>query len=133
MAYSMAGLFVKLSLGLGYLRILKLRHIDTRWERLVCYAVIAFSCTMNLQFFFTVLFTCAGDGFMPSQNAFAITTGKCSTMGKTFLLVSTYLQCATNVLVDWILVLLPIPSVLGSIMDRKTRLSIISILVFGAR
>jgi hypothetical protein len=88
---------------------------------------------MNLQFFFTVLFSCARKGYGPSETSLAIATGKCQLRDYHGLLVSTYLQSATNVAVDWILVLLPIPSVLGAFMERKTRLSIISILVLGAR
>jgi hypothetical protein len=131
-AYALGCFFVKLSLGLGYLRILKLRYMDPRWERFACYAIIVLSCLLNLQYFFYDLFSCARDGFMPLDNAFAIVTGKCFPLDNG-LLISSYVQSATNVIVDWILVLLPIPSVLGSIMDRKTRLSIISILLLGVR
>jgi hypothetical protein len=47
-------------------------------------------------------------------------------------LISAFIQNVTNVVVDWVLVLLPIPSIFGSIMDRKTRLALIGILVLGA-
>jgi hypothetical protein len=129
-AYALSCFFVKLSLGLGYLRILKARYMNPRWERFACYTVIVLSCLLNLQFFFFTLFSCAGDGFMPLETAYAIATRKCSLMNYG-ILVSSYLQSAGNLVVDWILVLLPIPSVLGLIMDKKTRLSIISILFLG--
>jgi hypothetical protein len=57
--------------------------------------------------------------------------GKCSLTNRR-LFISAYMQSATNVIVDWVFVLLPIPSVLGAIIDRKTRFSIISILFLGA-
>lgn len=98
----------------------------------MCYGVIAFSCSVNLLSFFAILFTCASDGFMPLDSASAIVMGKCS-IATHFDLVVMYLQSAANVVVDCILVLLPIPSVLGSIMDRRTRISIIGILTIGAR
>jgi hypothetical protein len=69
---------------------------------------------------------------MPLGVAAAIATGKCS-LANHGLRITGYMQSATNVIVDWILVLLPIPSVLGGIMDRKTRLSILGILLLGAR
>jgi hypothetical protein len=129
----MSCFFIKLSLGLGYLRILKLRHINTRWERIVCYVVIVCSCVMNLQLFFMVLFSCAADGFMPLDAPYGIATGKCDLVDNRGLLVSEYLQSATNVVADWTMVLLPIPTVLAEIIDKRTRLSIISILLIGAR
>jgi hypothetical protein len=70
---------------------------------------------------------------MPLDSASAIVGGQCLFLSNRSVLVTTYLQSAANVVVDWTLVLLPIPSVLGGIMNRKTRLSIISILVLGAR
>jgi hypothetical protein len=69
---------------------------------------------------------------MPLDSALAIATGKCTIPTHT-LFISTYIQSSTSVLVDWILVLLPIPSVLRAIMDRKTRISVIGILFLGAR
>jgi hypothetical protein len=67
---------------------------------------------------------------MPLDAPFAIATGRCSLV-QDLLMVSSYMQSATNVALDWILVLLPIPAVLGAIMDTKTRLAIIGILVLG--
>jgi hypothetical protein len=122
---------VKLSLGLGYLRILKLRHLDPRWERFVCYAIILFSCAMNSQHFFYAIFRCAGKGFTPAETASAIATGRCSLMSHGYI-ISAFIQNVTNVIVDWTLVLLPIPSIFGSIMDKHTRLALIGILVLGA-
>jgi hypothetical protein len=128
----MSCFFIKLSLGLGYLRLLRLRHIDTRWERIVCYAVIFLSCAINLEFFFIVIFACAPNGYMPLDAAAAIVTGRCNFTGSKLLLGSTYLQNSMNVAADLTLVLLPIPSIFGAIMDRRTRLSVIGILLVGA-
>jgi hypothetical protein len=128
----MSCFFIKLSIGLGYLRLLKLRHIDTRWERIVCYAVIILSCAINLEFFLNVVFGCARDGYMPLDAAFAIVTGRCDLVDSKLLHVSTYLQSSMNVATDLTLVLLPIPSIFGAIMDRRTRLSVIGILIVGA-
>jgi hypothetical protein len=86
---------------------------------------------MNLQNFFFVIFRCAADGFMPRDTALALVEGKCTATNKG-LIISTYIQSATSVIVDWILVLLPIPSIFKEIMDMKTRLSIIGILLLGA-
>jgi hypothetical protein len=128
----LACFFTKLSLGLGHLRILKFRHLKSHWEKYACYGIIAFSCTINLVSFFTVLFSCVPYGFTPLNSAAAIAMGNC-TIATYSNLIITYLQSTANVVVDWILVLLPIPSVLGAIMDRRTRLSIISILMLGTR
>jgi hypothetical protein len=69
---------------------------------------------------------------MPPNSASAVAAGRCS-LANEHNKVSTYLQSVTSVIIDWILVLLPIPSVFGTIMDRKTRFSIIAILLLGAR
>jgi hypothetical protein len=128
----LACFFLKLSLGLGHLRILKFQHLDSRWERVVCYAIIGFSCIINLHAFFSLLFTCAAYGVAPLQSASAIVAGKCF-LTTHYVFITTYLQSTANVVVDWTLVILPIPSVLGTIMDRRTRLSVIGILILGAR
>jgi hypothetical protein len=122
MAYAISCFFVKLSLGSGYLHILKFRHLDSRWERLVCYAFILVSCAVNLELFFYLLIVATERVFTPNQTGVKIGG-----------VISTYLQSATNVVIDWILVLLPIPSILEAILDRKTRFSIIGILLLGAR
>ncbi|KAF2416993.1 hypothetical protein EJ08DRAFT_703515 [Tothia fuscella] len=129
-AYTVSCFFVKLSLGLGFLRILKFRHIDPHWERLACYAVIAISCAVNLQLFFVVIFECAAQGYMPQDAAYALALRICPLANK-HVLISTYIQSVVSVIVDFILVLLPIPSIMKSIMDRRTRTSIIGILVLG--
>src|ERR1700761_6626649 len=118
----MSCFLIKLSIGLGYLRILKLRYLDPRWERVVCYTVIIVSSAANLQAFFYILFQCAGHGFMAQDVPFATVTGQCPGANHGGL-ISTYVQSVTNMVVDWILVLVPSPSVVGAIMDRKTRLS----------
>jgi hypothetical protein len=86
---------------------------------------------VNLQFFFYALFVCAGNGILPQDSAAAIVAGKCAVSNQG-IMISSYVQSVTNVIVDWILVLLPIPSVFEAIMDRRTRLSIIAILLLGA-
>jgi hypothetical protein len=128
----LACFFTKLSLGLGHLRILKFQHLDSRWERLLCYAVIVFSCVVNLLSFFAIVFACAEDGIMPLNSASAIAMGKCSILTYRNLVI-TYLQSAANVVVDLLFVLLPIPSIIKTIMDRRTRIAIIGILFLGAR
>jgi hypothetical protein len=129
-AYTVSCLFVKLSIGLGFLRILKFRHIDPRWERLACYAVIFVSCAVNLQLFFAVIFECVPEGYMPQDAAYALALRICPLANK-HVLISTYVQSIVSVIVDFILVLLPIPSIMKTIMDRKTRTSIIGILLLG--
>lgn len=68
---------------------------------------------------------------MPPDVAAAIVADRCSLSNKG-LIVSTYLQSVTSVVIDWIVVLLPIPSIFGVIIDKRTRLSIIGILLLGA-
>jgi hypothetical protein len=67
---------------------------------------------------------------MPQDNAYAIALRICPLANEP-LRVSTYIQSVISVIVDWSLVLLPVPSVLKTIMDRKTRISIIGILILG--
>jgi hypothetical protein len=129
-AYTVSCFFVKLSLGLGFLRILKFRHLDPRWERIACYAIIIVSCAVNLQLFLAVIFECAAEGYMPQDAAYALALHICPLANK-HVLISTYVQSVVSVIVDLILVLLPIPSIMKTIMDRKTRTSIIGILVLG--
>jgi hypothetical protein len=97
---------------------------------MICYAIIIVSSIANLEFFFYLLLRCVGQGFRFQDTASATISGKCTNRGG---IASAYVQTVTNLIVDWTLVLLPIRSVLGTIMDRKVRLSIICILIFGAR
>jgi hypothetical protein len=129
-AYTISCFFVKLSIGLGFLRILKFRHLDPGWERLACYAVIFVSCAVNLQLFFAVMFECAAEGYMAQDAAYALSIHTCS-LANQYVFISTYVQSVVSVIVDLILVFLPIPSIVKTIMDRKTRRSIIGILVLG--
>jgi hypothetical protein len=129
-AYTVSCLFVKLSLGLGFLRILRFRHLDPRWERFACYAIIIISCVVNLQLFFVVIFECAAEGYMPQNAAYALALRICP-LANRHVLISTYVQSVVSVIVDMILVILPIPSIVKTIMDRKTRTSVIGIMVLG--
>jgi hypothetical protein len=86
---------------------------------------------MSLELFLYIIFRCAADGYMPQDTAVALVEGKCAFTNRG-LLISTYTQSTTSVIIDWILVLLPIPAIFEEIMDRKTRLSIIGILLLGA-
>jgi hypothetical protein len=129
-AYTVSCFFVKLSIGLGFLRILKFRHLDLRWERIACYVVIVVSCAVNLQLFLAVIFECAGKGYMPQDTAYALALRICP-LANWHVYVSTYVQSVMSVIVDLILVLLPIPSIMKTIMDRKTRTSIIGVMVLG--
>jgi hypothetical protein len=67
---------------------------------------------------------------MPQDAAYALALRICP-LANRHVLVSTYVQSVVSVIVDLILVVLPIPSVVKNIMDRKTRTSVIAILVLG--
>jgi hypothetical protein len=68
---------------------------------------------------------------MPQDAALALALNLCPLVNQP-LLISTYIQSVMGVVVDWILVLLPIPAVTKTIMDKKTRISIVGILILGA-
>jgi hypothetical protein len=129
-SYAISCFFIKISLGLGFLRILNFRLMAARWERVVCYVSILISCAVNIEYLFHILFRCTGKGVWPDELASAIVTGTCS-IGQSGLEVSTYVQGTVNVIVDWILVLLPIPSVFKTTMNWRIRLSITLILLIG--
>jgi hypothetical protein len=80
--------------------------------------------------FFAVIFECAAGGYMPQDAAYALALHKCPLANK-HVLISTYIQSVVSVIVDFILVLLPIPSIVKTIMDRKTRTSVIGFMVLG--
>jgi hypothetical protein len=129
-SYAVSCIFIKISLGLGFLRILNFRLLAARWERIVCYISILISCAVNIEYLFQILFRCSGKGVWPDELASAIVTGICS-LGQSGLEASTYVQGSINVITDWILVLLPIPSVFRTTMNWRIRLSITLILLLG--
>jgi len=125
----MSCFFVKLSLGLGYLRILRFRHIDSQWARITCYAVIIATCATNLEVFFQLLFRCVAQGFKFHETAQATITGQCVDRAG---LTSLYVQTSINVVVDLVLVILPITSVVGAFVNRRIRFSIVAVILLGA-
>jgi hypothetical protein len=130
-SYALGCFWVKLSLGLGFLRIFNFRLLTAGFERIVCYVSILVSSSINLALTFALLFMCADRGIMPAHLAAALADSRC--MGTNSALKGTsYAAGSINVVVDWTLVLLPLPSILKNTMDTRTRVSILLILLLGA-
>jgi hypothetical protein len=121
-SYVFTCLFNKLSLGLGYLRIL----INSN-SRYVCYAIMIFSTAINLEGAFYTLFRCGGDPSTISEKAFR---GECQTLNFASRF-QAYLQATSNVLFDFGLTLLPLIAVLQTTLDWRKKASVAFILALA--
>jgi hypothetical protein len=114
-------LFLKLSLGLFFLRVL-----IKKWQRKIVYATMLISTVINIYHCFFVLFSC-GNPRLYLENTLQ---RKC--VRKSVEVGLAYEQATVTTLTDWVFALLPIPLLWNASMDLRSKLSVGFILSLGA-
>jgi hypothetical protein len=119
--YLQTQIFLKLSLGLFFLRVV----IRTGQRRFII-GTVAFCGIINVYHTFYVIFRCGDPRHMPENQA----KGKC--VPSTISLALAYEQAAVQTLSDIIFAVLPIPLLWNATMDRRSKISAGLILSLGA-
>lgn len=113
-------MFLKLSLGLFFLRILV-----EPWHRQVVYVVMALSTAVNVFCSFWAIFVCGN----PVHYLIRLVSGKCVAKGP--WLAIGYLQSATNTATDIAMAILPIPMLWNIQMSLGKKFMVASILMLA--
>ena len=113
-------MFLKLSLGLFFLRILVVE-----WQRKTVWAVMILSTVVNFFCSFWAIFVCGN----PANYLTSLLTEKCVPKGP--WLAIGYLQSATNTATDVTLAFLPIPMLWGVQLSFQKKLLVTSILMLA--
>jgi len=111
--YNCCTLFLKLSLGFFFLRVL-----TDRWQLVVAYTVMAFVTIINIAEFWFYLFSCGN----PKHYAQSMIVGGC--VSSVVTLTMLYVQFATNLAIDIVIVLLPMPTLWKSSIDLRAKWSV---------
>jgi hypothetical protein len=118
--YSWTMLFLKLSLGLFFLRVLQ-----TPWQRKTVYTVVVVSTLSNIFFSFWVAFECGN----PTNYITKLSTGQCHTQNSWRWIGLA--QATGNVVIDFILAAMPLPMLWGSKMVLIKKITIGGILILA--
>lgn len=119
--YLITMIFLKLSLGLFFLRI-----IPKKGLRRLIYATMTLACVVNGYHIFFVIFAC-GD---PKHYLHNLFKGKCAS--NNVILGLAYEQAAVTTVTDWVFAILPITILWHAKMDIRTKFVAGLILSLGA-
>jgi hypothetical protein len=120
--YILTTTFLKISLGLFFLRIL-----TKPWQCRIFYAILGISAGYGLYYFFETIFHCGnpttmGDALLGTKNC-----------APAWLALSGgYVYGIVNVLADWTFTLIPIAILIDSDMDRRSKISVGIVMGFAA-
>ncbi|KAI8932877.1 hypothetical protein NX059_010357 [Plenodomus lindquistii] len=120
--YILTTTLLKVSLGLFFLRVL-----TAPWQTRIFHTILVISSVYGLVYILITIFQC-GD---PAKLADSL-LGSPKCLPSKFLLASGYLYGAINVLADWTFVLIPISVLVGSELDRRSKISVSLIMALGA-
>ncbi|THX60529.1 hypothetical protein D6D06_01228 [Aureobasidium pullulans] len=121
-SYAITGVFLKISLGLFFLRI-----IVEPWQRMVIYICMAISTIYGFIYFGIVTFGC-GD---PQKFLLRTVEQKCLSI-ENVTIPASYVHTALNAATDWIMALLPIVTIWNLNMPRVTKFWAYLLLALGA-
>ena len=113
---------LKISLGLFFLRVL-----SKRWQTRLFHTIIAVSATYGLFYALSTIFSC-GD---PRKIADAFLGSK-QCLPSAFVLATGYIYGIVNIIADWTFVLVPISVLIGSDLDRRSKISVSIVMALGA-
>jgi hypothetical protein len=119
-SYLTSILFLKVSLGLFFLRI-----VQVKWQRKVIYGVIIMSTLVQSYHAFLLLFACGNPKHYPEH----MLLSKC--IPKHIQVDLAYSQGAVTTLTDFIFALLPIPLLWNTTLDMRSKLSVAFVLILG--
>ncbi|CAN9351717.1 unnamed protein product [Alternaria alternata] len=122
--YILTTTFLKVSLGLFFLRVL-----TKKWQKLIFHVILAISATYGLYYVFIALFQC-GDPTRLADSLLSPSSPNC--LPSALLLTSGYLYGVINVIADWTFVLIPITVLLDSDLDRRSKISVSIVMALGA-
>ncbi|QDS77659.1 hypothetical protein FKW77_002991 [Venturia effusa] len=105
-------MFLKISLGLSFLRI-----VVKQWQRRFVYAIMFLSTSINIYHTIFVIFNCGS----PSHYLERLVQSKCAR--KSVELGLAYEQAAVTTITDFLFALLPIPLLWNASMDRRSKIS----------
>ncbi len=121
-SYVLATAFLKISLGLFFLRVL-----IERWQTVLFRIVIVISAVCGFGMLCVHLFQCGNPtrlGLAPNMQEHCLST--------TFLFTAQYTYGILNVLSDWFFVLIPITVIADSQMGPRTKTYVIIVMACGA-
>ncbi|EUC28518.1 hypothetical protein COCCADRAFT_30238 [Bipolaris zeicola 26-R-13] len=122
--YLLTTTFLKVSLGLFFLRVL-----TKKWQKHVFHTVLTIGVVYGFFYFFIVLFQCGdprhiGDDFIQKSS------DKC--LPPALRMSAGYIYGIINVLADWTFVLIPISVLMDSDLDRRSKMSVGMVMALGA-
>jgi hypothetical protein len=120
--YILTTTFLKISLGLFFLRLL-----TKTWQRRLFHAILGISATYGLYYFFETIFHCGN----PAKMGYAL-LGSRNCAPAALALTSGYIYGVINVLADWIFTLIPIVLLIDSDIDRRSKISVGIVMGFAA-
>ncbi|KAF1980290.1 hypothetical protein BU23DRAFT_625473 [Bimuria novae-zelandiae CBS 107.79] len=122
--YVLTTTFLKISLGLFFLRIL-----TKPWQMRLFEAILVISAAYGLFYFFATVFVC-GDPTKLGANLLGNSAKHCAPTW--FVLGTGYIYGIVNVLADWAFTLIPIIILIDSTMDRREKISVGIVIAFAA-
>ncbi|EMD58555.1 hypothetical protein GGP41_006014 [Bipolaris sorokiniana] len=122
--YLLTTTFLKVSLGLFFLRVL-----TKKWQKHVFHTVLTIGVLYGFFYFFIVLFQC-GDPRRIADGFIQKTSDKC--LPQALRMSTGYIYGIINVLADWTFVLIPISVLMDSDLDRRSKMSVGIVMALGA-
>jgi hypothetical protein len=119
-AYLITILFLKVSLGLFFLRV-----IQVKWQRKVVYATMIISTIVQTYHAFFYVFSCGN----PKYYAEHMIERTC--ISKRIQVDLAYEQAAITTATDFVFAFLPIPLLWNTTMDLRSKLSVAFVLLLG--
>ncbi|CBX99486.1 hypothetical protein IAQ61_005261 [Plenodomus lingam] len=120
--YILTTTLLKVSLGLFFLRVL-----TAPWQTRIFHTLLSVSTMYGFVYALITIFQCGN----PSKVADSLLGSPKCLPGPT-LLATGYLYGSINVLADWTFVLIPISVLVGSDLDRKSKISVSMVMALGA-
>ena len=122
--YILTTTFLKISLGLFFLRVL-----TKRWQKFIFHVVLAVSATYGLFYVFIALFQC-GNPVHLADNLLNPSATHC--LPEALRLTTGYVYGIINVIADWTFVLIPISVLVDSELNRRSKISVSIVMGLGA-
>lgn len=119
-SYLTSILFLKLSLGLFFLRV-----VLVKWQRRIIYGIMIMSTTVQSYHAFLLVFSCGNPKTYPDS----MVMGQC--LPRNVQVDLAYVQGAVTTLTDFLFALLPIPLLWKTTLDTRSKLSVAFVLLLG--
>lgn len=122
--YILTTTFLKISLGLFFLRLL-----TKPWQKRIFYTILTISAVFGVFYFSVTLFVCGS----PANIADSFIGTRAKHCAPVWVVLSTgYIYGIINVVADWIFTLIPIVILMDSQMDRRSKISVGVVMGFAA-